>query len=62
MYKIREEQAKKANYKEDCFAQKKRKKQIELCERIYRQYKIKIIYKTMSCEKSENDCWPDCVC
>lgn len=35
-YKIREEQVKKANYKEDCFAQKKRKKQIELCEHIYR--------------------------
>lgn len=53
-YKIREEQVKKANYKEDCFAQKK---QIKLYENPYKQYKMEIIYKTMTCEKSEMLVW-----
>lgn len=56
-YKIRKEQVKKANYKEDCFAQKKEKKQIELYENIYRQYKMKVIYKTTNYEKSEMLVW-----
>lgn len=53
-YKIRKEQVKKANYKEDYFAQKK---QIKLYENIYKQYKMKTIYKTMKCEKSEMLVW-----
>ena len=53
-YKIGEEQVKKANYKEDCFAQKK---QIKLCENIYKQYKTKVMYKTMNCVKPEMLVW-----
>lgn len=53
-YKIRKEQVKKANYKEDYFAQKK---QIKLYENIYKQYKMKTIYKTMKCEKFEMLVW-----
>lgn len=53
-YKIRKEQVKKANYKEDCFAQKK---QIKLYENLYKQYKTNVIYKTMNCEKSEMLVW-----
>ena len=49
-----EEQVKKANYKEDCFAQKK---QIKPCENLYKWYKMKVVYKTMNCEKYEMLVW-----
>lgn len=45
---------KKANYKEDCFAQKK---QIKLYENLYKWYKMNVIYKTMKCEKPEMLVW-----
>lgn len=45
---------KKANYKEDYFAQKN---QIKPCENLYKQYKKNVIYETMNYEKSEMLVW-----
>ena len=35
----------------------RKKKQIKLYENLYKWYKMKVVYKTMNCEKSEMLVW-----
>lgn len=56
MHKIRDWQGQNANYKEDCFAKKRKKDNVELCKIYTNSIKRKNYTKMKNYRKSENDC------